>query len=115
MMDRPATAANGMIGGIEDGDAQEIFDWSKKFLKAAGKYFTSALTKGKPVHALASLFLIELRTMETETYRGISLINRFRDLDPKPAVVVLGSGAPQFPYAGHCLCPSGGHCDGFRI
>ncbi len=29
----------GMIGGIEDNDAQEIMDWSKKFLKAAEKYF----------------------------------------------------------------------------
>jgi len=32
----------GMIGGIEDEDAQEILDWSKKFLKAAEKYFTQA-------------------------------------------------------------------------
>jgi uncharacterized protein (UPF0332 family) len=30
----------GMIGGIEDEDAKEIMDWSKKFLKAAKKYFT---------------------------------------------------------------------------
>ena len=32
----------GMIGGIEDEDAEEILDWSKKFLKAAEKYFTQA-------------------------------------------------------------------------
>ncbi len=32
----------GMIGGIEDEEAQEILDWSKKFLKAAEKYFTQA-------------------------------------------------------------------------
>lgn len=32
----------GIIGGIEDNDAQEILDWSKKFLKAAEKYFTQA-------------------------------------------------------------------------
>ena len=30
----------GMIGSVEDKDAQEILDWSKKFLKAAKKYFT---------------------------------------------------------------------------
>ena len=32
----------GMIGGIDDTDAQEILGWSKKFLKAAEKYFTQA-------------------------------------------------------------------------
>lgn len=32
----------GMIGSIEDEEAQEILDWSKKFLKAAEKYFTQA-------------------------------------------------------------------------
>lgn len=32
----------GMIGSIEDKEAQEILDWSKKFLKAAEKYFTQA-------------------------------------------------------------------------
>jgi len=32
----------GMIDGIEDEDAREILDWSKKFLKAAEKYFTQA-------------------------------------------------------------------------
>ncbi len=73
MMDRPATAANGMIGGIEDGDAQEIFDWSKKFLKAAGKYFTSALTKGKPVHALASLLLLSYGQWKLKPTEGYPL------------------------------------------
>ena len=33
----------GMIGGIDDTEAQEILGcWSKKFLKAAEKYFTQA-------------------------------------------------------------------------
>jgi hypothetical protein len=32
----------GMIGSIEDKEAQVILDWSKKFLKAAEKYFTQA-------------------------------------------------------------------------
>jgi uncharacterized protein (UPF0332 family) len=32
----------GMIGSIEDEEAQEILDWSKKFLKAAEKYFAQA-------------------------------------------------------------------------
>ena len=32
----------GMIGGIDDTDAQEILGWSKKFMKAAEKYFTQA-------------------------------------------------------------------------
>jgi uncharacterized protein (UPF0332 family) len=32
----------GMIGEIEEEEAQEILDWSKKFLKAAEKYFTQA-------------------------------------------------------------------------
>lgn len=33
----------GMIGSIENTEALEILDWSKKFLKAAEKYFTQAL------------------------------------------------------------------------
>ena len=32
----------GMIGGIDDTEAQEILGWSKKFMKAAEKYFTQA-------------------------------------------------------------------------
>ncbi|MBI5296977.1 MAG: HEPN domain-containing protein [Chloroflexi bacterium] len=32
----------GMIGEIEEGEAQEIINWSKKFLKAAEKYLTQA-------------------------------------------------------------------------
>jgi len=38
--DRRNVGDYGMIGGIEDAEAQEIMDWSKKFLKAAEKYFT---------------------------------------------------------------------------
>jgi uncharacterized protein len=38
--DRRNIGDYGMIGGIEDAEAQEIMDWSKKFLKAAEKYFT---------------------------------------------------------------------------
>jgi len=38
--DRRNIGDYGMIGGIEDNEAQEIMDWSKKFLKAAEKYFT---------------------------------------------------------------------------
>jgi uncharacterized protein (UPF0332 family) len=30
----------GMIGSIEDKESKEILNWSKKFLKAAEKYFT---------------------------------------------------------------------------
>lgn len=37
--DRRNIGDYGMIGGIEDAEAQEIMDWSKKFLKAAEKYF----------------------------------------------------------------------------
>jgi len=40
--DRRNIGDYGMIGGIEDEEAQEILDWSKKFLKAAEKYFTQA-------------------------------------------------------------------------
>jgi len=40
--DRRNIGDYGMIGGIEDNEAQEIMDWSKKFLKAAEKYFTQA-------------------------------------------------------------------------
>lgn len=32
----------GMIGEIEESEAQEIINWSKKFLKAAEKYLTQA-------------------------------------------------------------------------
>jgi len=38
--DRRNIGDYGMIGEIEDEEAQEILDWSKKFLKAAEKYFT---------------------------------------------------------------------------
>lgn len=40
--DRRNIGDYGMIGGIEDDEAQEIMDWSKKFLKAAERYFTQA-------------------------------------------------------------------------
>jgi uncharacterized protein (UPF0332 family) len=32
----------GMIGEIDNEEAQEVLDWSKRFLKAAEKYFTQA-------------------------------------------------------------------------
>jgi uncharacterized protein (UPF0332 family) len=40
--DRRNIGDYGMIGEIEDEEAQEILDWSKKFLKATEKYFTQA-------------------------------------------------------------------------
>ncbi|PIX47531.1 MAG: DNA-binding protein [Chloroflexi bacterium CG_4_10_14_0_8_um_filter_57_5] len=40
--DRRNIGDYGMIGGIEEKEAQEIIDWSKKFSRAAEKYFTQA-------------------------------------------------------------------------
>lgn len=40
--DRRNIGDYGMIGAVEESEAQEIINWSKKFLKAAEKYFMQA-------------------------------------------------------------------------